>query len=52
MDTEQLKMILETVSEASDGAKQFGILWLIKEFLTPISIGIIILLVTRTIVKN
>mgnify|MGYP000482720200 CR=1 FL=1 len=41
MDTEQLKMILEVINQASDGAKQFGILWLIKEFLTPIAMGII-----------
>jgi|GEM_PF-3168688 len=33
MDIEQLKLILETLAAAGDGAMTFALLWLAKEFL-------------------
>ena len=34
MDIEQLKLILETLQAAGEGAFLFGIIWMIKGFLT------------------
>ena len=47
MDIEQLKLILETISKAGEGAFIIAIMWMIKGYLVPILIFTAVLICSK-----
>lgn len=54
MDIEQLKLILETIKAAGQGAQTFALLWLLKGFITTViswTGAVLIFLIVAKLIK-